>query len=181
MSKDAVQALQQHLVKVKMAHAQREHDLVEKVRELEAECARVKAEYDVAKDELQLCWSFVDQLKRENTLKWRCEERDDWKALVRSIQEDRQQLLQENASLRRRLGDGDEDDDDEEDEKREDPPVVAPPMVTSDVVVLHQLKKARLSDSKGRRCPKSSSHSLAARLLPWRTTVPKVPPLVLLV
>lgn len=95
--------LQRHLVSTKLGFAKKEHELLEKLRERESECEQLKADYEIARDELQLCWSYVDQMKKENTLKWRCEERDDWRALVTSLQQDRQRLLRENATLRSRL------------------------------------------------------------------------------
>eukprot|EP00635_Sarcinochrysidales_sp_CCMP3193_P012900 CAMPEP_0118911190 /NCGR_PEP_ID=MMETSP1166-20130328/12995_1 /TAXON_ID=1104430 /ORGANISM="Chrysoreinhardia sp, Strain CCMP3193" /LENGTH=158 /DNA_ID=CAMNT_0006850667 /DNA_START=82 /DNA_END=554 /DNA_ORIENTATION=+ len=110
MSK-AVELLQKHLVKVKMACAQREHELLERIRLCDEQKAQLEADYEIAKEELQLCWAFVEQLKKENTLKWRCEERDDWKALVQSMQDDRARLLRENATLRRKLGEGHDDDE----------------------------------------------------------------------
>ena len=41
----------------------------------------------------------MHQLRLETTTKFQVEERDDWRALVRSVQEDRQRLQQENARL----------------------------------------------------------------------------------
>jgi len=35
---------------------------------------------------------LVEQLKIENTKKWRVEERNDWKALVDSVQKDRDEV-----------------------------------------------------------------------------------------
>ena len=49
--------------------------------------------------QLEHCRSLVDQLRLENTQKWRLEERDDWKALVASVQADRRLLQDANASL----------------------------------------------------------------------------------
>lgn len=44
-----------------------------------------------------------EQLKLENSKKWRLQERDDWKALVDSVQRDRTRLQQENLALEAEL------------------------------------------------------------------------------
>lgn len=106
MSK-ALEFLQQHLTRVKLEHAEREASLVRRLEQSEEEQARLRDELDVAGDELELCWAHVEQLKLENTTKHQIEERDDWRALVSSVQEDRTRLQRENARLRdeiRRLG-----------------------------------------------------------------------------
>lgn len=77
-STDTVRRLQQYLVQVKLEAAEREAAQFERYKVLEAECSRLRQEYELAREELSLCWAFVDHLKKENTLKWRCEERDDW-------------------------------------------------------------------------------------------------------
>lgn len=91
--------LQAHLAKVKLAHAEREAALKEELAS--SERARRKLEGDLASaaDELELCWAHVDQLKLETTNKWHIEERDDWRALTASVQEDRTKLQRENARL----------------------------------------------------------------------------------
>jgi len=95
-----VKKLQEHLVHVKLKFAERELELLSRCKAAEDEVAQLQAEMEIAKDELQLCWSYVHQLKKENAVKFRFEERDDWKALVHSIQEDRQRLRRENKRLR---------------------------------------------------------------------------------
>ena len=164
--------LQRHLAKVKLSHAEREHELVEQLRAKEEECAAMRADYEIARDELQLCWSFVDQLKKENTLKWRCEERDDWKALVTSIQEDRARLLRENATLRRRLGDPLDEDDKAEDVIERSDSVYAAVQVNGATL---QLKKPTT-----KTCPQPST-SFVSRLFRWRLPPAKNQALVLLV
>ena len=96
---DGVTALQKHLVRVKLEHAEREAALERTVAELKGENDELKAALDDAADELDLCWAHVHQLRLETTTKFQVEERDDWRALVRSVQEDRQRLQQENARL----------------------------------------------------------------------------------
>ena len=49
--------------------------------------------------------SLVDQLKVENSRKSRLQERDDWKALIDSIQADRVRLQEENIILAQQLED----------------------------------------------------------------------------
>lgn len=112
----AVKMLQTHLTRVKLEHAEREAAMLERYKALQAECDALRHDYDIAREELSLCWAYVDQLKRGSTLKALYEERDDWKALVASIQEDRQRLIRENRRLRH-----EEDDDDHE------PPTPPPP------------------------------------------------------
>lgn len=45
----------------------------------------------------------ADRLQKENSKKWKFQERDDWKALVDSVQRDRAQLQEENNALKARL------------------------------------------------------------------------------
>ncbi|KAJ8602993.1 hypothetical protein CTAYLR_001514 [Chrysophaeum taylorii] len=124
----ALKMLQSHLVRVKLQAAEREAELIDRQKALEQECARLRAEYDIAKDELKLCWAYVAQLKLENSQKWRIEERNDWKALVASIQDDRRRLRAENGRLRRRCEEIKEEDDDAHHEEENPPPPPLPPL-----------------------------------------------------
>lgn len=45
----------------------------------------------------------AEQLKLENTTKWKLQERDDWRALSDSLRADRNRLLQENEELHRKI------------------------------------------------------------------------------
>jgi|MDTE01.2.fsa_nt_gb hypothetical protein len=47
--------------------------------------------------------SLSEQLKLENTKKWRLQERDDWKALLESVQEDRMRLQEECTKMEQQL------------------------------------------------------------------------------
>lgn len=47
--------------------------------------------------------NYAEQLKLENSKKWRLQERDDWKALVDSVQKDRSRLQDECLSLDQKL------------------------------------------------------------------------------
>ena len=82
----------------------------EKISGLEEELAHAQRDSialrqcaSAAQDEVQLCRGMIQQLRLENTQKWRIEEREDWKALVASIQSDRRQLQEENLALSKEL------------------------------------------------------------------------------
>ena len=47
--------------------------------------------------------NLAEQLKQENTRKWRLQERDDWKALLESVQEDRERLQEDCSRLEDQL------------------------------------------------------------------------------
>ena len=47
--------------------------------------------------------NLAEQLREENTKKWRLQERDDWKALLESVQEDRVRLQDECNRLENRV------------------------------------------------------------------------------
>lgn len=85
---EGLRLLANHLAKVKLEAAENRYELSRllkitqgKNEELEGEVCRLK----------QLC--------RENTLHWRLQERDDWKALVEAVQKDRSRLERENEKL----------------------------------------------------------------------------------
>ncbi|CAM9326386.1 unnamed protein product [Phaeothamnion confervicola] len=63
----------------------------------------ISAQLEQRTDELSHTKSLCHQLKLENAKKWRLEERDDWRALVTSIQADREALHEETATLRKAL------------------------------------------------------------------------------
>lgn len=85
---EGLRLLANHLAKVKLEAAEQLYSINTKLkgvseenRELHSEVARLK----------QLC--------RENTLHWRLQERDDWKALVEAVQKDRSRLENDNERL----------------------------------------------------------------------------------
>ena len=85
---EGLRLLANHLAKVKLEAAENRYELSRllkitqgKNEELEGEVCRLK----------QLC--------RENSLHWRLQERDDWKALVEAVQKDRSRLERENEKL----------------------------------------------------------------------------------
>ncbi|KAJ1453343.1 hypothetical protein M885DRAFT_524491 [Pelagophyceae sp. CCMP2097] len=86
-----------------MEAAERESAMLDRIHEAEGRRAAVEAQLEATKDELSMCWTFVKQLRLENTQKWRCEERNDWKALTDSIQADRRKLQMENTRLQTQL------------------------------------------------------------------------------
>lgn len=45
----------------------------------------------------------MEKLKQENSTKWRLQERDDWKALVESVQSDRARIQEMNNDLEAKL------------------------------------------------------------------------------
>ncbi|CAN0499005.1 unnamed protein product, partial [Laminaria digitata] len=69
------------------------------VQALRVERSTLEAALDSNRDELADANSLVDQLRLENTRKWREEERNDWRALLDSTQEDRTTLQHQNTRL----------------------------------------------------------------------------------
>jgi hypothetical protein len=72
---------------------------------LSEENARLKNELQACLDELDFRNGLVEQLKIENSKKWRVEERNDWKSLVDSVQRDRDEIRKENDFLVARVDD----------------------------------------------------------------------------
>ncbi|CAN0546924.1 unnamed protein product, partial [Ectocarpus sp. 12 AP-2014] len=69
------------------------------VQALEIERRTLEAALETCRDELGYAKSLVEQLRLENTRKWRVEERDDWRALLDSMQADRTTLQRQNDRL----------------------------------------------------------------------------------
>ncbi|CAM9518368.1 unnamed protein product [Ectocarpus sp. 4 AP-2014] len=69
------------------------------VQALEIERRTLEAALEACRDELGDAKSLVQQLRLENTRKWRVEERDDWRALLDSMQADRTALQRQNDRL----------------------------------------------------------------------------------
>ncbi|CAM9961441.1 unnamed protein product, partial [Ectocarpus sp. 6 AP-2014] len=69
------------------------------VQALEIERRTLEAALETCRDELGDAKSLVEQLRLENTRKWRVEERDDWRALLDSMQADRTALQRQNDRL----------------------------------------------------------------------------------
>ena len=62
----------------------------------------LKVKLHACLDELDFRNGQVQQLREENTRKWRVEERNDWKSLVDSVQRDRAELQEANEDLQER-------------------------------------------------------------------------------
>jgi len=60
---------------------------------------RLAGQLQTCLDELDFRNGMVEQLKIENSKKWRVEERNDWKSLVDSVQRDRDELREQNDLL----------------------------------------------------------------------------------
>eukprot|EP00752_Nemacystus_decipiens_P007024 g6301.t1 len=73
------------------------------VQALEVERRALEAMLESCRDELGDANSLVEQLRLENTRKWRVEERDDWRALLDSMQADRTALQHQNDRLEAEL------------------------------------------------------------------------------
>ena len=63
----------------------------------------LKSKLHACLDELDFRNGQVQQLREENTRKWRVEERNDWKSLVDSVQRDRADLQEANEDLQERM------------------------------------------------------------------------------
>lgn len=69
--------------------------LNDQIGALSAENKSLKLSLSIAESERDYFKNYVDQLKLENSKKWRLQERDDWKSLVESVQKDRTRLQEE--------------------------------------------------------------------------------------
>lgn len=103
MPSEGVQILTEHLASVKRQHKEAMDQLVERNQVLESENKSLKSKLAACLDELDFRNGLIEQLKIENSQKWRVEERNDWKSLVDSVQRDRDELQEENERLRKEL------------------------------------------------------------------------------
>ena len=85
MPSEGVRVLTEHLKRHKA-------EATERISVLETEAVALKQTNDALRQQLQTCLDELDfrhgqieQLKLENTRKWRIEERNDWKSLVDSV------------------------------------------------------------------------------------------------
>lgn len=95
MSSDGVQKLLEYLQQTRRQAEISIDCLNSRVTELELQCEVRKAEVEKLKEERDYLLNLTENLKLENSKKWRLQERDDWKALVDSIQKDRDRLQDE--------------------------------------------------------------------------------------
>lgn len=73
--------------------------LNEKIFQLRDENENILKECEKFQSERDYFRNYAEQLKLENSKKWRLQERDDWKSLVESVQKDRSRLQDECLSL----------------------------------------------------------------------------------
>jgi len=66
---------------------------------LQSEKEDLASKLEACLDQLDFCTGACEQLKLEASTKWRVEERNDWKALVDSVQKDRDEQREENILL----------------------------------------------------------------------------------
>ena len=85
---EGLRLLANHLAKVKLEAAEQIYALTNEGKYLKEK-----------NEELSSQVLHLKQQCRENTLHWRLQERDDWKALVEAVQKDRTRLENENESL----------------------------------------------------------------------------------
>ena len=93
MSENGLRLLSEHLAKVKQQSEVAVQALGEKAKVLESENDLLRRQLQACLDELDFRNGQVEQLKMENTKKWRVEERNDWRALVDSVQLDRDEVM----------------------------------------------------------------------------------------
>jgi hypothetical protein len=73
--------------------------LNEKIFQLQDENENTLKECEKFQSERDYFRNYAEQLKLENSKKWRLQERDDWKSLVESVQKDRSRLQDECLNL----------------------------------------------------------------------------------
>eukprot|EP01041_Mallomonas_annulata_P002586 gene2586-5058_t len=100
---DGVQKLTEYLIQTRRQAEQSIDCLTQKVIELEAVCSSYQENLTKLEEERDYFKQHVEQLKIENSKKWRLQERDDWKALVDSVQKDRDRLQDECLRLENAL------------------------------------------------------------------------------
>ena len=100
---DGIRRLTAYLNQTRRQATQSIDVLTGRVKELEQNletsalvAERLEAERDYFK-------GISEQLKVENSKKWRLHERDDWRSLVESVQLDRERLQEENAAMEEEL------------------------------------------------------------------------------
>lgn len=99
---NALRMLVEHLGNVKVAAEEAEFKLKQRIKQLEATLGEYEAQAQDYEDELDLARSTIQELKTQQSKKWRLEALDDWKALVNQLQADRKRLQGELEALRGR-------------------------------------------------------------------------------
>uniref|UniRef100_A0A7S2V322 Uncharacterized protein n=1 Tax=Fibrocapsa japonica TaxID=94617 RepID=A0A7S2V322_9STRA len=104
--KDGIAKVRNYAAKVKRESEDQMKELKNMAIAFEGENRCLKEQIENYENEVETLRSMVEQLKIENARKWRVEERNDWKALVKSIQEDRAVLQAENERLKQEIEEG---------------------------------------------------------------------------
>ena len=92
--------LAEHLAKVKLEATENAYVLEQRVKALEAENAQLQSRLGRARDDLRDYKDQIGQLQRENSRKWRVQERADWKQLVATLRAERKVLQQRAGDMR---------------------------------------------------------------------------------
>ncbi len=95
--------LARHLASSKLAAVENEARLRSQIKQLEKSNTDAELAASRARDEAEFWRMKAYQLELENSKKWRVEERDDWRALVSAIQDDRKALQFDNEVLESRV------------------------------------------------------------------------------
>jgi len=90
-----VQRLREYLVQTRRQSELAIDTLSQRVKEAENRNAVLEQEIQSQRSECEYFSKLSEQYKTENSKKWRLAERDDWKALVDSVQRDRNRLQDE--------------------------------------------------------------------------------------
>lgn len=101
----SVQLLSNHLVNVKMEFAEKEEYLTSELKKSTMKQHKFAFENIRLNDEVIALQIELNQLKQQIGVKWRVEERNEWRALVEAIQNDRTRLEEQNSNLKYQLTD----------------------------------------------------------------------------
>eukprot|EP00941_MAST-03F_sp_MAST-3F-sp1_P004187 g4187.t1 len=96
---DGVKLLAEHLAKSKLAAQEEIYKLKRERDSLRIQTGELKDALDIAYSRLQEVEAEAIMVKRENTKKYRIEERNDWQALVNALNKDRSRVQKENQEL----------------------------------------------------------------------------------
>jgi len=89
---DGVVKLREYLMQTRRQAEMAIDSLNERIAELEKDNIEISDANKALADERDYFRNLAEQRKTENSKKWRLQERDDWKALVESVQKDRSRL-----------------------------------------------------------------------------------------
>ena len=100
---DGLQRLTEYLNQTRRQAELAIDTLNKRLLELEATNHEMVAQTDRLRTERDYFLGLCEQLKVENSTKWRLQERDDWKALVESVQSDRARLQDHCSNLEQQI------------------------------------------------------------------------------